>query len=260
MRFVYLFTKNLEIDFTFLKTGNLSIKTKIEFLIIKYLNFVLDCFFRKNEIKKAKLLGDYYYYQSKCDITALETMFEDSYFKDLLPKNSIIIDIGANIGQATFFYNNFLDAHIVISIEPIKESFNILKMNSKNALNYAVSSEKELKLYKNSLLTASIYSKNTSETETVRGILLDDIQDIKKLEVINLIKIDAEGSELNIVKENKAIIKKADYLYIEINLQVNNGNNLKGILDVLFEDFYIYKIAYVHANSEAIDIVFKNKR
>lgn len=70
------------------------------------------------------------------------------YFKEYLPINGVIYDIGANIGNHTLYFSNYLGPKKVYSFEPAKElydvlAFNVQANNLKNVevFNYAAGKE-----------------------------------------------------------------------------------------------------------------------
>ena len=147
---------------------------------------------------------------------------------DFLSKDSIFIDIGANIGEVTDYINDKTGCKI-FCYEPHPGAFNYLKNKLKNkdnifTFNYAVSdkdSEQDFYLHKDSLDSGEIKYSQASSLEsdkenisqnkkiTVKSIHINNI--LKKFEKIDCIKIDIEGHEYKILPfliENKNLIKK----------------------------------------------------
>ena len=144
-----------------------------------------------------------------------------------LNKNSIVIDIGANIGSITQLIEDKYDCYIDC-YEPNEHAFKELQKKFKN--------NKKINCYDNAVTEKNgeekIYYHENSETNQLKwstgtSLLKDksninplnfkiiktkSIQSvIEKFEVIDLIKIDIEGYEYNIIPElikNKSKIKK----------------------------------------------------
>ncbi len=151
--------------------------------------------------------------------------------------NPVIVDIGANVGYfslATF--SNFKNA-TVYAFEPHPYCFNVLKDYQKefknyswNIVNKAVGGENG-ELYLNTSSTdefttmSSIFKgKNNNEGFSVEVIKLDSFIDKEKIEAIDFIKLDCEGSEYDILyalPEN--LFKKINSMCIEIHK--GNGEN-----------------------------------
>ena len=144
-----------------------------------------------------------------------------------LNKNSIVIDIGANIGSITQLIEDKYDCYIDC-YEPNEHAFKKIQKKFKN--------NKKINCYDNAVTEKNgeekIYYHENSETNQLKwstgtSLLKDksninplnfkiiktkSIQSvIEKFEVIDLIKIDIEGYEYNIIPElikNKSKIKK----------------------------------------------------
>ena len=147
---------------------------------------------------------------------------------NFLTKDSIVIDIGANIGEVSTYINDKFGCKIYC-YEPHPGAFKYLKKKLKkyeniSIFNYAVSnqnSEKNFYLHKNSSSEDDlIYSQAASLEENKENVSLEKktivkcihINDIlKKFKKIDCIKIDIEGHEYKILPfliENKSLIKK----------------------------------------------------
>ena len=142
-----------------------------------------------------------------------------------------IYDIGANIGVYSIYYAlNFEEANIY-SFEPVKSTYNILEKNVNNSnlnqrvhiYNYGISiNNKEEKLY------LSIPENRESENIGLYSLKVKDeckkdsiLANFKPLNKFNIpspdfIKIDVEGCEEEIIKNNLDIFSHAKLLYIEI--------------------------------------------
>ena len=171
-----------------------------------------------------------------------------AYFKI---NNSCFIDVGAHIGKYSIMLGKNPSAEI-ISLEPDVYNFdmlqkNILLNNVKNitAINTgAYSSKKEIPFYISGKGEGehSIYKRNENwETSKIQVDTIDNI--IEKLNVqkkISLIKIDAEGAEIEILKgAQKTISKNNPDLIIEVLKE--NINNLEEVKNILQPFNYISK-------------------
>ena len=159
---------------------------------------------------------------------------------DFKPK--IIFDVGAHTGEAALlFLKNFDSIKICYCFEPQKNIFNILKKKFKNnskvfCINKAIY-DKIIKkdfnvLYHQRSSTLedinsnSLYYKIKSlilfnkvkniiyKKEKLNCITLDSF--IKKKKIIDILKIDVEGSELKVLKGCKKNIKNIKVILIEI--------------------------------------------
>ncbi len=79
------------------------------------------------------------------------------------------------------------------------------------------------------------------EIRSVRGLKVDSICNQKKLEPPFLIKIDVDGSEIDVLKGCKETLKQTEYIIIEAT--TNNGQRIFDIINHMREEgFHVYDI------------------
>lgn len=100
----------------------------------------------------------------------------------------------------------------------------------------------------------------------VNTIKLSSVFKKYKLTSVEILKIDAEGSELNILKSGENYLSKIKIIYIEISDKKKNWNNkFKKISNILRKyDFEIYKIINIPEGSifsdlKLCDCIYKKK-
>ena len=175
------------------------------------------------------------------------------YFKI---KEGTFIDVGANIGKYTLIIGNRLkNIGKVISIEPEKRNFSVLKKNVEiNKLNniilenVALSNKNSVvKLYLNKNPGRHSIKRVTENKIFVQAVKLDDLVKKYKITDVNLIKIDVETAEVEVLEgAMRTIEKNAPEIIIEILNQGNfrkvreilEGYNFKKISEI---DYYFYK-------------------
>ncbi len=175
------------------------------------------------------------------------------YAETFLNDNSIILDIGANIG--TWSIPLAIKNRKIYSFEPYDSSFyslcgNIF-LNNKEHIIYPY----------HSALTNDVNKKTTmylSETINIGGCKLIETNDNNnklnrynlitldslKLEKINFIKIDVEGQELNVIKGGvKTIIKNKPIIFFECwDINSDHWINIPNTHNELME--YIKSLGY----------------
>lgn len=145
------------------------------------------------------------------------------WIKDYLPKNAVILDIGANVGTFLYQLESKLDHEHIYAFEPNKKLYLRLKrlFPGIRVLPLALSDENTTAEFKipviNGKTIASRGTLNTtykekgeerSYTETVKVIKLDDWAAIEHFKRLDFIKIDVEGNEIKTLLGAKATIKQ----------------------------------------------------
>jgi len=178
-----------------------------------------------------------YFSSHKHDIITFMTIFgKREYGK--IPKNSFIIDIGANIGVFTL-YAIINGAKKVLAYEPSKEAFKFLSKNImlNNFQNYtflenkAVTSKDEDFVFiskQSSPYNQIYYSQDNSLTlQKVETISLNKI--ISAFDhKIDILKIDCEGLELDILKT-----LQKEYINRICEIRLEYHRNKKELFDLL---------------------------
>lgn len=153
-------------------------------------------------------------------IIVIKNFYEDDILRAMetyIDQNSVVIDIGSNIGNHVLYFGKILNAKKIYAFEPQKEVFNILKRNVE--LNELTNKVNIYNLALGSKTSSATIDYDgglcnnlgmTSIKEDENGLLkiekLDDvIIDVKK---INFIKIDVEGFESDVLKGASLTIQK----------------------------------------------------
>ena len=265
-----LFIRSLQLDIEFLSL-DLSLDDKIEFLWKKYLlllrNIFLRFVFRNNYIA---LFGRKYFFDDKYGIAVLQSTYADNFLlKDFIKKNAVVVDIGANIGQFRFFCEHVLSAKRVYSFEPIRATYEVLRKNfPRNSYNFAISTQKKLTFFIPglSVWASSLPQENNVRKENVVGMRLDSIKELEKENKIDLLKIDVEGAEEDVLKASKTILKKSQFILIEVSIDrvaTTDVFSLMQTLKTILPRVSLIRIGRSYNNptthtTGAVDMLFKN--
>lgn len=174
--------------------------------------------------------------------------------------NSIVVDVGANIGGYSDNVISLAPNVKIYAFEPHPTTFKKLEIQANEhkyiALNAACSDvEGKLKLYdyqaQGGTSHASLYEevfskihKGISEIWEVDVTTIDEFVKLYKIPKISLLKIDTEGNELKVLQGAKQTIaeKKVDIIHFEFNeMNVVSGVFLKNIYEAL-NDYFFYRM------------------
>ena len=226
--------------------------------------------------------------------THLGLNFEKEYKIVSYIKKPKIIDIGAHLGESIKNFKKFTSQYKINSFEPNPELFKIIKkkfQNDKKIIikNYAISDIRINYLYIPVLYSFPMrlwasYKVNflRNRWENFTSIKFKNIR-IKKIKVssrkldefnfkTNLIKIDTEGSELEVVRSGiKTIKKNLPILIIEFSHK--NYKKIKFLLKKLnYESYLFYKsenllkkinnkdLKKIYSSTTSTNIVFYNHK
>lgn len=182
----------------------------------------------------------------------IDRMYEQLPEFDVKNQN-VIIDIGANIGLYSLLAAKSNRNCKVFSFEPNPDTYkrfeyNIRLNNIENIYPYklAVSDFNGLSYFKKSKNTwvSKITDSKDMETIEVDTITLDEIIKDNSIEIIDLLKIDVEGSELNVIKGSTNTIK----IVKKIILEYHSKELQKNCLDILDENGFriVYEKPLIH--------------
>lgn len=190
---------------------------------------------------------------------------------------SVILDIGAHVGTYSNVFRSVYPDAMIYAIEPDMESFNILKNGNYTAINELLSdvSGKTLTFYsKKGCATGASYKKeiygnhykqDVIETQ-MTSISLDDLVEKYHIPKIDLIKIDTQGSELEILAGARETLKKYNpkIIAMECNIVEYNSNSplideqIKFMRSIGYHPLDLTETHYVRDRLLQIDFLFMN--
>ena len=160
--------------------------------------------------------------------------FRHEKFSELIPEDSIVLDIGAHVGSFSVIFGSCVKNGKVLAFEPNPKTFSVLEENSKNnpnlnifPFNYAATTETKPYIFHYSdpnIFGNGMNGGNFDEIESgkiskqfhtypveVKGVNLYDflVENYKdELHKIKFIKTDTEGYDKEILKTLEPIIKQ----------------------------------------------------
>ena len=192
-------------------------------------------------------------------------------YEALIKETDIVVDAGANIGFHTIQFAKKVKK--VYSFEPQKLVFNILSTNilfndvSSNVNNYRLGlGDKKLTLNMTPLIDSIQpggmenfgglgLSTENKDTEEVDVVVFDDLG----LGVIDVIKMDIEGSEYAVLEEILASEIKVDQLLIEFHDRLFDQENYKSKKIVKKMNENGYEVFASSSTYEEVSFIHKRK-
>tara|TARA_B100001250_G_scaffold314557_1_gene276776 strand:- start:2978 stop:3742 length:765 start_codon:yes stop_codon:yes gene_type:complete len=153
-----------------------------------------------------------------------EYMFNEIRFE----QNDVIIDCGANIGEIFLSIKQLKNSDYLFKyygFEPDQTIFELLQNNTNNEIKEPLalaSEEGHRKLYLRSKTADSSFEEGTKEKFVMsKTVTLDNIfSDFKS---IKLLKLEAEGYELDVLLGSKKILNKIKFISADLGYELENN-------------------------------------
>jgi len=180
--------------------------------------------------------------------------------KNFIKNDSVVLDVGANIGLHSISFSRLVPDGLVVSFEPSRDTFGLLLNNVQGInnilpLNIGVSDKTQIAEFYVASDNAYSSLKDTGRKE-IRGkicvlcMCLDDLLPKLTLQKIDFVKIDVEGFEQKVLEGMESTIKKyRPTIFCEIYQGVNSNKDpnltIKFITDMLY-DAYVFTNEQLH--------------
>ena len=204
--------------------------------------------------------------KASSDVMVFEQIFiqkEYASLVDIIRLNKIlirkVIDLGANIGLTTIYLQSNFPNATFICAEPDELNFELLKVNLLSFSNTVMyqkavwSTKKNLYLNRNFRdgkdWAISVSDNKSGAYAEVNAITLDEIIRDNNLEEIDLLKIDIEGAEIELFKndEQTDFLNKTKVIAIEIHDEFN-------IRDIIISQLISHNFFLVESKQTLIGI------
>jgi FkbM family methyltransferase len=219
--------------------------------------------------------------------------FEDPFivqkfiFKAANWKINNIIDVGAHYGETAITYHNLFPNANIYCLEPYMPSFlklvsnvnpnklikcyNVALHSKKTQLNFNINKFSQTNSFlKSSIISNQIWGNellDTIEIQKIKTIALSDFIKNNKIDNIDILKLDTQGTEFEILKSGKFFLKNGyiKLIYVEIlNLPTyQNQRNFEEILVLLrnlnFDLYGFYNLSTINGSLRQCDAIFISK-
>jgi FkbM family methyltransferase len=186
-------------------------------------------------------------------------------WKKHFENSSLVLDIGANIGNHSLFMATQANCKKIISFEPLPEIFSVLQKNiaenhldNIEPLNYAVGKERGFaEIAKTIENNCGATSLKLSEKRTdIELIALDDF--FSNIPKIDFVKIDVEGFEVEVLKGMKKTISKyKPKIWLEVQkttfLEVNEILENFGYKILDYDETRDFNLLYIYSDTNFIN-------
>jgi len=187
------------------------------------------------------------------NVSTVESLYCHELIKEI--SNPVIFDIGANIGTFTTWMARAFPQGKIYSFEPQRAVFQMLSGNAAinnlyNVYTHNIGLGKENNYiefeepdyfakndYGTFSLVENIIKETTKDKFTVQIQTLDSFMKIHKIKLVNLLKIDVEGMDMDVLKGGEETISKHHpYIFIE------HSDNRRSIIEEIRT--YLTKYGY----------------
>jgi len=276
MKFIYsLIRDSITLDFRTLLIKEWSLYKKIVFLFTKY-RLLIKHFFRG-----FKLSEDFVYfnrkkifYDSKYGLAGYQRIncSHRKFIKDIADINdaNVIIDVGANVGFFSMLCRELFPKAKIYSFEPVPKTFSCIEKNFKDDKNTEVFN---LAVSDHSGSGKMTFSEKNSAVSTLREdgnvdveiITLDYFLKDKKLDKVDILKIDTEGFENFVLKGAENTLKKVKYIIMEVTIENNKNYTISSLFKLLSSENFDFQIlGYRNFSNKGegsvstMDVILKN--
>lgn len=228
-------------------------------LFFAYIKLVLKSFFfvvlLRVNIKKEEIFGfKLGFFSYPAFLMSFDEIFiKKGYYFNSKKNNPFIIDCGANIGLATIFFKKLYPKSRIISFEPDKRAFELLKKNIEiNKLEYVElhnkaihNSEGKIRFYFDAGNPASLAMSTDKKRMPKSSVIVDAAALSKHIKgEVDFLKMDIEGSEELVIEELSAKnkLKMVREMVIEYHHHIDeNQDKMSNILNILEKNGFGYQ-------------------
>lgn len=238
MKLLRMLAWSVRLDFEFLfGVRGLPAGGKLLFILQKYLRFLAGTLLPSGSSPKSLLLfGKTFCYNEPLAVASLQRVYCAHHaLKEILPLQPTVVDVGANIGQFNFFAQQYLGARRVVSFEPGRESYQALQKSAANpddCLCCAVSDREGEVVFHVARESTQLSSYlpdpdlGYSDSYAVRARTLDNAAGELGVGEVDLLKVDTEGSELDVLRSATGLLARTALVLVEMSVFRSCSGNL----------------------------------
>ncbi|MGH2396606.1 MAG: FkbM family methyltransferase [bacterium] len=167
------------------------------------------------------IYGLLYFRDNFGDITNLVSLlYHQVYRLRGLSQEGVILDVGANIGLAAKWFAHHNPGRSIYCFEPLAANAALIRLNCPGAKveQVAVGARRgrvKLRVDRDSVMASSISCRWETEEVEFDVISLDEFAGTRALEQVALMKIDAEGMEVEILRGCQETLRRTQQVVME---------------------------------------------
>ena len=266
--FLTMLYRSIGLDFLWMRNPYVPMKWEFLFKKCQLLLFPYMHWDQKSQSYRIHTSHRDMYVEKPIGIGSIQSTFIDyNYLVPLVKKNGVIVDAGAHIGEFSLVSEFLLQAKTIYSFEPVKTSFELLKKNTHSKTFYgAICSGATTDIYipEHTVMASGAKDFTASHHETVPCISPNSIPELRAEPIIHLFKIDVEGMEHDVLESSTEILKKSQYIMME--LSINRPTNESALTTIQFLQSTLPHVELIHIGkvfedtktTYSVDLLFKN--
>jgi FkbM family methyltransferase len=173
-------------------------------------------------------------------------------------KENVVIDCGANVGDFYFAVKSLDVEHVYYGIEPSPKEFACLQRNIPNhtVLNFGlweISGSFDFYVSMDNADSSFIRPQSFTDIQKIQTFRLDTLE--INHEIITLLKLEAEGAELEVLKGSVGILDKVKYISADLGFEREGESPLAEVTNFLHANNF----QMVKFGAPRIVCLFKNR-
>ena len=180
------------------------------------------------------------------DIEYIKKKMIDKYINDniKLDNKSVVIDVGANIGEFSLAIADKVGK--IISVEPDPIAFKCLALNmhkykNVNSVNHLLSNSNgtvDFYISSDTADSSMIEPDSYDSKIAIQSITLDDLMKKNSIENIDLLKIEAEGAEPEVLEGAKFTLSISKNVTVDCSKERHGEDTISQVSDILLKNSY----------------------
>lgn len=215
-------------------------------------------FMRTEDINRYKIFGRYvkFPFEPYWFRHSFREIFEEEVYKFTATSTSpLILDCGSNIGLSIIYFKKHYPDARIISFEPDKKIFQLLKENISQfgeqsnieLRNEAVWTDNAVLSFQSTGSMGGSIQKESSGKENiiqVEAVRLKDFLNTK----VDFLKIDIEGPEIEVLSDCSSVLHNVENIFVEYHCNKNEVQRLDSLLRILSDSGFRYYIRQAYEN------------